>query len=74
MILKMQQHIVRKVKKFNPRRFSLDKAYDIEKIHEELGATSMIPRKKGAKNGKYRMAMNHYSVNQNIIKEALQKQ
>jgi hypothetical protein len=28
-----------------------------EVIHEELNATSMIPRKKRAKNGKYRLAM-----------------
>jgi len=66
--------LIRKVKKFNPRGFSLDKAYDIEKIHEaineELGATNMIPRKKGAKNGKYRWQWNHYLANQNIIKEA----
>ena len=53
--------LLRKVKKYNPIGFSLDKAYDYEKvhevIHEELNASSMIPRKKGAKNGKYRMAM-----------------
>lgn len=49
-----------KTKKYNPIGFSLDKAYDYEKVHEviqeELNASSMIPRKKGAKNGKYRMA------------------
>jgi biopolymer transport protein ExbD len=42
--------LIRKVKKYNPIEFSLDKAYDYEKvhevIHEELNATSMIPRKK----------------------------
>ena len=53
--------LIRKVKKYNPIGFSLDKAYDYEKvhevIHEKLNATSMIPRKKGVKKGKYRMAM-----------------
>ena len=53
--------LLKKIKKYNPIGVSLDKAYDNEKIHkvihEELKATSMIPRKKGAKKGKYRMAM-----------------
>lgn len=53
--------LIRKVKKYKPVGFSLDKAYDSEKIHkvihEELNASSMIPLKKRAKTGKYRMAM-----------------
>lgn len=53
--------LIRKTRKYKPIGFSLDKAYDYEKIHEtineELNATSMIPRKKRAKNGKYRIAM-----------------
>jgi hypothetical protein len=42
--------LIRKTRKYKPIGFSLDKAYDYEKIHEtineELNATSMIPRKK----------------------------
>ena len=42
--------LIRKIKKYKPKGFSLDKAYDNEKIHkaihEELNAISMIPRKK----------------------------
>ncbi|MEN4069362.1 MAG: IS5 family transposase [Methanobacterium sp.] len=52
---------IRKTSKYKPVGFSLDKAFDEEEIHrvinEELGATSMIPLKKGAKKGKYRLAM-----------------
>ncbi len=52
---------IRKTKKYKPVGFSLDKAFDEEEIHrvinEELGATSMIPLKKGQKKVKYRLAM-----------------
>lgn len=53
--------LIRKIKKYKPKGFSLDKAYDSEEIHrtihEELNASSMIPLKKRAKTGKYRIAM-----------------
>ena len=69
--------LIRKIKKYKLIGFSLDKIHDHEKvhevIHEELKATSMIPRKKGAKNGKYRLAMEslfskpkYHSKNSNI--------
>jgi len=52
---------IRKTKKYKPSGFSLDKAFDEEEIHrvihEELGATSMIPPKKRIKKGKYRLGM-----------------
>ncbi|MEN4097933.1 MAG: hypothetical protein PQ965_07255 [Methanobacteriaceae archaeon] len=44
-----------------PENQGFSTAFDEEEIHrvinEELGATSMIPLKKGAKKGKYRLAM-----------------
>jgi len=53
--------LIKKIKKYTPIGFILDKAYDYEKIHKvingELNATSMIFRKKRAKNGKYRLTM-----------------
>lgn len=53
--------LLKKVKKYNPKLVCLDKAYDAEFIHEyiqlELKATSMIPLKKRAKNGKFRLGM-----------------
>jgi hypothetical protein len=71
----MQYHKVRKVKKYKPVGFSLDNAYDSEKIHkvihEELRASSMIPLKKEAKNGKYRIRSEiNLLVIQSIIAEA----
>ncbi|WP_211263749.1 IS5 family transposase, partial [Methanobrevibacter cuticularis] len=51
--------LIRKTKKYKPIGFSLDKAYDSEEIHkvihEELNASSLIPLKKRAKKGKYRI-------------------
>ena len=51
--------LIRKTKKYNPIGFSLDRAYDSEEIHkvihEELKASSLIPLKKRAKKGKYRI-------------------
>lgn len=51
--------LIRKVKKYKPIGFSLDKAYDREEIHkvihEELNASTMIPLKKRARKGKYRL-------------------
>ena len=52
---------IRKTKKYHPSGFSLDKAFGKEEIHrfinEELRAISIIPPKKGIKNGKYRLSM-----------------
>jgi len=54
---------IRKTHKYKPRGFSLDKGFDSEEIHqviqEELRATSMIPVKKGAVEGKYRLSMQY---------------
>ncbi|WP_084270829.1 transposase [Methanobrevibacter cuticularis] len=51
--------LIRKTKKYNPIGFSLNKTYDSEEIHkvihEELNASSLIPLKKRAKKGKYRI-------------------
>jgi hypothetical protein len=51
--------LIRKTKKYKPVGFSLDKAYDSEDIHkvihEELNASSLIPLKKRARKGKYRI-------------------
>lgn len=51
--------LIRKTKKYKPIGFSLDKAYDSEEIHtvihEELNSSSLIPLKKRAKKGKYRI-------------------
>jgi hypothetical protein len=51
--------LIRKTKKYKPVGFSLDRTYDSEKIHktihEELNASSLIPLKKRAKKGKYRI-------------------
>ena len=51
--------LIRKTKKYKPIGFSLEKAYDSEEIHkvihEELNASTMIPLKKRAKKGKYRI-------------------
>jgi len=52
---------IRKIKKYKPSGFSLDKSFDSEKIHEvireELKAISIIPPKKRVKKGKYRLNM-----------------
>jgi hypothetical protein len=51
--------LIRKTKKYKPIGFSLDRAYDSEEIHkvihEELCASSLIPLKKRAQKGKYRL-------------------
>jgi hypothetical protein len=51
--------LIRKTKKYKPIGFSLDKAKKKKKIykviHEELETSSMIPIKKGARKGKYRI-------------------
>jgi len=53
--------LIRKTKTVHPVGYSMDKAYDSEKIRravvEEVRAACMIPLKRGAKSGTYRLGM-----------------